>query len=191
MSLPTTTFAGLALVAGDPALDFVNSVEFRGRAAAGERLVSYAALAGWAEAAQIVTPDEALGLLGDASLLQEALHLRETFRAFLDTPGEGALAASLAAQLSRASQRQRLDLTGGRLRQTIPLREPSDLLRRIEATIARFLTDWDPARVRACAAEDCDWVFVDRTKAGRRRWCDSRTCGNRARVRRFRKGNDP
>jgi predicted RNA-binding Zn ribbon-like protein len=39
------------------------------------------------------------------------------------------------------------------------------------------------ARVRACAAEDCDIVFVDESRSGNRRWCSMARCGNRAKVR--------
>lgn len=41
-------------------------------------------------------------------------------------------------------------------------------------------------RFRICANEGCRWVFEDRSHAGRRRWCDMSSCGNRAKVRRFR-----
>ena len=42
------------------------------------------------------------------------------------------------------------------------------------------------ARVRACAASDCGWWFVDDTKNRSRRWCDMKLCGNREKLRRFR-----
>jgi len=41
-------------------------------------------------------------------------------------------------------------------------------------------------RFRICANDGCRWVFEDTSRAGRRRWCDMTTCGNRAKVRRFR-----
>jgi predicted RNA-binding Zn ribbon-like protein len=37
-------------------------------------------------------------------------------------------------------------------------------------------------RVKRC--DGCGWLFLDATKAGNRRWCDMRFCGNRAKVRR-------
>jgi predicted RNA-binding Zn ribbon-like protein len=42
------------------------------------------------------------------------------------------------------------------------------------------------ARLRACAAGDCGWWFVDDTKNRSRRWCDMTLCGNREKLRRFR-----
>ncbi|HEY3287912.1 MAG TPA: CGNR zinc finger domain-containing protein [Gemmatimonadaceae bacterium] len=42
-------------------------------------------------------------------------------------------------------------------------------------------------RVRRCAAEPpCPRVFLDTSRSGRRRWCDMRTCGNRAKAARHR-----
>ncbi len=41
-------------------------------------------------------------------------------------------------------------------------------------------------RFRVCANDGCRWVFEDVSRGGRRRWCDMATCGNRAKVRRFR-----
>ena len=40
-------------------------------------------------------------------------------------------------------------------------------------------------RVRLCAAPECDWLFLDQSKNGTRRWCDMTVCGNRAKARRF------
>lgn len=41
-------------------------------------------------------------------------------------------------------------------------------------------------RVRRCAAGDCEIVFVDTSRPGRRRWCSMPRCGNRAKVTAFR-----
>lgn len=50
--------------------------------------------------------------------------------------------------------------------------------------VSQSSSDW--WRVRACAAPDCGWVFVDRSKNGSRRWCDMGSCGNRAKLRSYR-----
>jgi predicted RNA-binding Zn ribbon-like protein len=39
--------------------------------------------------------------------------------------------------------------------------------------------------VRACSSKTCQWLFVDTSKSHRRRWCNMRLCGNRAKVSRF------
>jgi len=51
---------------------------------------------------------------------------------------------------------------------------------------ARLVESTTLSRVRACAADDCKWWFVDDTKNHSRRWCEMKTCGNRAKLRRYR-----
>jgi predicted RNA-binding Zn ribbon-like protein len=43
-----------------------------------------------------------------------------------------------------------------------------------------------PERFRICASDQCQWRFYDASPTGRRRWCDMRTCGNRAKAARHR-----
>jgi predicted RNA-binding Zn ribbon-like protein len=38
------------------------------------------------------------------------------------------------------------------------------------------------ARVRECAAANCSLLFLDESRAGRRRWCAMTRCGNRAKA---------
>jgi predicted RNA-binding Zn ribbon-like protein len=59
-------------------------------------------------------------------------------------------------------------------------------LAQIAASLTETLAGHDAKRVRICANVDCRWIFHDPTKAGTKRWCNDRTCGNRARVRRAR-----
>jgi predicted RNA-binding Zn ribbon-like protein len=54
----------------------------------------------------------------------------------------------------------------------------------IVRSAADLLTSAEAAAVRECAAETCAWLFVDRSPAGRRKWCDMAVCGNRAKARR-------
>jgi predicted RNA-binding Zn ribbon-like protein len=56
----------------------------------------------------------------------------------------------------------------------------------IASSLAHFLADDNASRLRICANDACRWLFVDRSPAGRRRWCDMRTCGNQAKVARHR-----
>lgn len=56
----------------------------------------------------------------------------------------------------------------------------------IASSFAHFLADDAADRLRMCANPGCRFLFVDRSPAGRRRWCDMRTCGNQAKVARHR-----
>ncbi len=60
------------------------------------------------------------------------------------------------------------------------------ILSRIAASFAEMLTQHEPKRLKICPNGGCQWVFYDRTKGKTRIWCNDRTCGNRARVRRAR-----
>jgi predicted RNA-binding Zn ribbon-like protein len=59
------------------------------------------------------------------------------------------------------------------------------------ATVARDAVDLlggpMARRIRRCAGVNCTLVFVDTSRPGRRRWCSMDRCGNRAKVRAFRK----
>jgi predicted RNA-binding Zn ribbon-like protein len=58
------------------------------------------------------------------------------------------------------------------------------------AAIARdavhMLATADPERLRECAAHDCSHLFLDRSRPGVRRWCDSARCGNREKTASYR-----
>jgi len=56
----------------------------------------------------------------------------------------------------------------------------------IASSLAQFLADDAPSRLRVCANDGCRYLFIDRSPTGRRRWCDMRTCGNQAKVARHR-----
>jgi predicted RNA-binding Zn ribbon-like protein len=60
------------------------------------------------------------------------------------------------------------------------------ILSRIAASLAETLTQFDRERVKICANDGCRWAYYDVTKGKTRRWCNTRTCGNRDRVRRAR-----
>ena len=57
----------------------------------------------------------------------------------------------------------------------------------IADSAAEMLTTDDLRRLRECPGEDCGWMFLDVSKNSRRQWCDMQTCGNLAKVRRFRR----
>jgi predicted RNA-binding Zn ribbon-like protein len=46
--------------------------------------------------------------------------------------------------------------------------------------------DGSLARLKMCVAEECRWVFFDRSKPATRRWCMSTLCGNRIKTRAYR-----
>jgi predicted RNA-binding Zn ribbon-like protein len=57
-------------------------------------------------------------------------------------------------------------------------------VRELAGAFASLLRQSFPPRLKLCA--NCGAAFWDGTRSRTRRWCDSRTCGNRVRVRRHR-----
>ena len=57
----------------------------------------------------------------------------------------------------------------------------------IADSAAKLLTSPDRKRIKECASNNCLWLFLDTTKNHKRRWCDMKSCGNRAKVREHRR----
>ncbi|MBH1934393.1 ABATE domain-containing protein [Streptomyces sp. AV19] len=53
-----------------------------------------------------------------------------------------------------------------------------------------LLTGPFAGRIRECGADNCQLVFVDTSRPGRRRWCSMERCGNRHKVRALRARRD-
>lgn len=65
-------------------------------------------------------------------------------------------------------------------------RELDSLLWPVARSAAELLSGDRLARVRECAREGCQLLFLDSSKNGSRRFCSTSGCGNATRVRRFR-----
>ncbi len=51
------------------------------------------------------------------------------------------------------------------------------------ASAAELLRAGQLHHVHECAGDACSWLFLDTSKNHSRRWCDMKSCGNRAKVR--------
>jgi predicted RNA-binding Zn ribbon-like protein len=183
---------------GRPCLDFTNTFSGR-RADPTERLLTYRDLAAWGRQADALNDEEARRLtriaaqhpLDAARTLSEAVALRDALYRIFSAVIDGSTAAEadlmiLNRALSRALDQQRIVsrpqgfawewAAGDRLDRMLwpVLRSAADLL----------VSD-DVHRVRRCASESCDWLFLDASRNRSRRWCDMRDCGNRAKARRY------
>jgi len=61
-----------------------------------------------------------------------------------------------------------------------------DALARLADPLVLEIGEGRSDRVRICANDTCRWLFYDESRAGRRRWCDMASCGNRAKAARHR-----
>ena len=179
-------------------MDFTNTVGGRMSAEPNERLTSYLELVAWARHAGILTPEKAEQLIVHASrqpdaaeaVLRRAIDLREAlYRIFSVSavalpPRETDLNA-LNDVLPAAMSRLRLE-RGATACSWIWAEdgELDQMLWPIARSAAELLTSGELQRVRECAGDSCNWLFLDMSKNRSRRWCDMNDCGNRAKARR-------
>lgn len=77
-------------------------------------------------------------------------------------------------------------LAGGRRQAGRTRARPSQALSTLAREAIVRLDDEHRARIRACEADDCGYVFYDESRSANRRWCSMQRCGNRAKVRKHR-----
>jgi predicted RNA-binding Zn ribbon-like protein len=188
---------------GDVSLDFVNTLGWRLTGYPREYLRSYEDLLDWGRQAGLLALEETEDLSWEATLdpegaretLSRALALREAIHRLIsahiagESQDENDLSA-LNRELSIALSHLRVmpadgayswgwDRSGDEGK--TPLDSP---LWRVAQSAAQLLTSEKLGRVKLCAGEGCGWIFLDESRNSSRRWCDSRDCGNRERVRR-------
>jgi predicted RNA-binding Zn ribbon-like protein len=61
-----------------------------------------------------------------------------------------------------------------------------DALARLAEPLVDEIRVGNADRIRICDNDTCRWIFYDESRAGRRRWCDMASCGNRAKAARHR-----
>jgi predicted RNA-binding Zn ribbon-like protein len=189
------------LSGGSLCLDFANTVDSRPAAEPRELLGDYGDLVRWGVQAEVLTTRRAQRLLAEAgrqkgraaAVLRLAREVREAiFQVFSARAREAALPPAairtLNEELPSALARLRLVEDGAGCRWEWEDEDALDrMLWPVIRSAAELLTSDELVRVRECAAENCAWLFLDRSKNRSRRWCDMAVCGNRAKVRRFRK----
>jgi predicted RNA-binding Zn ribbon-like protein len=155
-----------------------------GYRAVDEALHAPADLRHWAEARFGVEVEP----VGGADLA-EAKRVREAIWQLADARLLGRAAPAAAAdELNRSAARPplapRIDPAGAKA-WARPVRA-GQVLSTVARDAVELFTGPMAHRIRRCAGSDCQLVFVDTSRPGRRRWCSMERCGNRAKVRAFR-----
>ena len=187
-------------VDADRVLAFINTLSSRPTAAPVERLTSYEALVEWARELHLVPGAAADRLLAEAKkhphqaalVLSRAKEFREALNglaAAIDTGRQppGDVLSTISDALAAAYANGRLVPHEGTLQWVAGAEDDLErIVWEIGRAAGRLVVSPRLGRVRACAAGDCGWWFVDDTKNRSRRWCDMTLCGNREKLRRFR-----
>ncbi|HEX8359333.1 MAG TPA: ABATE domain-containing protein [Longimicrobium sp.] len=179
-----------AFLGGALCLDFANTAFREDGVPAWDALERPDDVLAWGVAARVLAPAEA-ARADDGAAFAAGIALREqVYRVFEALAGGGTadprdLAALDAAQRDAFAHRRLV--AEGRSFRWDWAGEGMDVVRwRVAESASELLTMGNLARLRRCAGEDCTRLFLDTSRAGRRRWCDMSHCGNIAKVRRFR-----
>jgi predicted RNA-binding Zn ribbon-like protein len=180
-------------VAGNLALDFVNTVAFRADPGKKKDHLQRAEdVRRWASQAQL--PDLAAinsGPLGTAALRRIRLVREQLFAVFQAIASDDPIPADTLTWVSNALHdccaKRCLSIEGADVRWTWrPSARCVDyLLYPILTAATDLLTSVSRGMVRQCEDAGCGWLFLDRSNAGRRRWCSMADCGNRNKARKY------
>ena len=194
-----TSTRDFQLVAGHPALDFLNTLDWRFRkTGADDYLKTYGDLATFTALSKLISRPLAeqlirsAGLRAGRQLLERAVELREALADVLYAPIDGrappaAGLRTLERYFHEAALHRKLAWNGSGAVWDQP-GPPTDLrmplwLFSVEAEA--LLTSDAAQLVRECGNPECRFLFLDTSKNHTRRWCDMKLCGNRMKARRF------
>lgn len=190
-----TTVENVPLVAGNLSLDFVNTTGARASGVPRERLRQYRDLVTWSQRAGILDARAAGRLQHTAArrhaaaahVLRRACTLREDLYGVFSASLAGRrptprVVARLAGHWRAARRHQELIAgeNGFEIRFVAGGADVGSMISLIVMSAVDLLTSDRLSLVKRCA--ECDWLFLDVSKKGARKWCKS-TCGNRARSR--------
>ena len=187
------------MVGGRTCLDFVNTGSQRRIGPFKEKLERYEDLLAWAVQAEQLTEAEAADLRATAAaapaeaeaVLARARALREAiYRVFTkrsegeDLPPEDL--KLISTEYGRAAVNRLLTPSGVGVC-TFEW-QTHDALDRplwpVAVSATNLVASEDATRVKECATDNCNWLFLDASKNRSRRWCEMKECGNRAKARR-------
>jgi predicted RNA-binding Zn ribbon-like protein len=185
-------------IAGDPALDFLNSVATPIDVPV-EWLDDGEGLLSWLEQAQLVSAAVLKQVRSQSSpgelnkVADQARNLREWFRGLVEKHRGHPLARDDFKKLERLNRLLERDDSfsqiapaAGKQGNAFELhamrnwRSPEALLLPIAEALARFVCSEDFTYVKECEGPSCTLFFTDQTRGRARRWCSMAICGNRA-----------
>jgi predicted RNA-binding Zn ribbon-like protein len=176
-------------VAGNIALDFCNTAGEHLAANFDEMLLDWETFIRWCVQAGLVAQESYAPLTGRPFPMEPVIQLREAiYRAGLGLARGQAIPAGdldLIVRSARASRPLVQAGTNG-LHWRPATEHSSQQLRALLAGEALSLICSPRAvRIGVCEGGACGWLFMDDSRGKRRRWCDMKDCGSRAKARSF------
>jgi predicted RNA-binding Zn ribbon-like protein len=187
------------MVGGRTCLDFANTGSQRREGPFKDKLESYGDLLSWAVQADQLTEGEAADLrvkadadpAGAEAVLERGRALREAIYRVFTCRQEGKELPTddlklISEEYGRAAVNRLL--TPSNVGVCTFEWQTHDALDRplwpVAVSATNLVASEDALRVKECATDNCNWLFLDMSKNRSRRWCDMNECGNRAKARR-------
>jgi predicted RNA-binding Zn ribbon-like protein len=181
-----------------PILNFVNTLDERFTDVPFERIPDYPSLLNFLEQAEIIDHDtkQALTRIVEASngsnVLATIMSFREDLFVLLQSlvgnvPRDPEVLRRIEVAIQDALQARTFVLNGPTFQWE--WLEPHALLRplwELATLTGELLVSGDVRRIKKCHSDTCGVFFLDKSRAGTRRWCSMSNCGNRNKVNRFR-----
>lgn len=198
MSEPLRRLDMLEILGGNPAVDFVNTVNSWRNPAPADYLHDYAELVEWNRKVGLIGRGDAEDLLATPAAQQQ-----QAFRRALVLRGQlhdilQAVATGKRLKAGELGELNRIMAETAEWRDLQPSKEccslgwdfqgaPADaVLGPVAWEAIALLTGGKLDRLKECPGENCGWLFIDASKNRSRHWCSMKTCGNTAKVKRFR-----
>jgi len=183
----------------DLCLEFVNTRYWRGSEPSTEMLNAPEDLLKWCESNGAHLPETVADVAKHwradpaqaESALRQSVEIREAIHgAFIEVAAgrspDAATLAPLNRALAQAPGRTALQPSSHGLAWTLPHMQSSvpALLASVLWSAGDLMMSGKLDRVRRCANDKCQWLFLDDSRGGTRRWCTMSSCGNRAKAHR-------
>lgn len=181
------------LIGGALCLNFVNTL-YGHTESIHEYLFDYRDLVLWSRHVGILSQAEAGALLSkweqapveSESVFFQAIQLRETiYRVFAclashESPGENDLDQLRQAWIESQVHSKLIRTEDGFAIGWENMKSMNSMLWQITGSAVDLLTSDELGCVKQCGR--CDWLFVDRSRNQKRRWCSMSACGNRVKM---------
>lgn len=202
MSEAVKSLENIEIVGGHPAVDFVNTVSAWNASGAADYLNDFDDFLRWNEMQDLLGPNSlrlmrATPVKDQAAAVKEARRLRENLHAIFAASAAGILLPRAALKhlnevIRRTAAWRWLTAEDDPDKRNIRCLwdfkgAPADAaLGPVAWKAAELLELGELDRLKKCPGENCGWLFMDVSKNRSRQWCSMKTCGNLAKVKRFR-----
>jgi predicted RNA-binding Zn ribbon-like protein len=168
----------------EPVIDFINTLDVEKQV---DSLASPNELSSWLRSQELLSHDAPQAQKAD---LSSAIELREALRALALANNGNQQSPEAWATLDRAARAGKLSVhfdQGGDIDVRPDAPGITGALTVLLARVAAAVADGTWPRVKACRSDTCEWAFYDRSRNHSAVWCEMAVCGNRTKVRAYRK----